>query len=124
MRIIISTDDDNFVKLYLMLWKTVLKLTDSEVNTLDVILKSYLSLQTQGLKEEYIPPILFSSKSRKIFQDALGCSQNQFNNTIKTLKDKGILEPVDEFYKIRDRRIIPVDELIFKFQKRESGQTK
>lgn len=117
MRILINTNDDNFVRLYLMLWRTALKLTEAEVTVLEAIVKKYLKLKSEGVKDSYIPDLLFTTKVRKELQESVGYSENHFNNVVKTLKDKKIITKIGDSYKIADQRVIPVPEITFKFVK-------
>jgi len=119
MRIIINTNDENFVRLYLMLWRTALRLTDSEVIVLEAIVKRYIKLKSEGVKDSYIPDLLFTTTARKELQEAVGYSENHFNNIVKTLKDKRIISKVGDSYTISDPRVLPVPEITFKFVKND-----
>jgi DNA-binding MarR family transcriptional regulator len=115
MKITVNTTDENYIFLYLHIWKSTFKLTDAELNVLEAIVRRYNRFKAEGIKEDYIPDLLFTSRARKEMQDALGYSQQHFNNVVKVLKDKKIIAPVRDTYYIRDRRVIPTAEVTFKF---------
>lgn len=119
MRILINVNDDNCVRHYLMLWKSALRLTDSEAIVLEAIVKRHLILKSEGVRDSYIPDLLFTTQARKKLQEEVGYSENHFNNIVKTLKDKRIIAKSGDSYRISDQRVIPVPEITFKFVKHD-----
>ncbi len=113
--ITINTSRDDYVKLYLRLWNGVLNLTQGELDTLEEIIKKYLTITSSGVKEPFSWELTFSTGSRKEYQSILNFTQQQFNNFFKQLRDKGIILSKDNGYSI-DPRVLPVDIITFQFK--------
>ncbi len=111
----INASRDDYVKLYLRLWNGVLSLTQGELDTLEEIIKKYLSISSSGVKEPFSWELTFSTGSRKEYQSTLNFTQQQFNNFFKQLRDKGIIISTNGGYEI-DPRVLPVDTITFQFK--------
>lgn len=110
----INTSRDDYVKLYLRLWNGVLNLTQGELETLEEIVKKYLSISQSGVKEPFSWELTFSTTSRREIQSSLNYSQQQFNNYFKQLRDKKII--LNNGGYSLDPRVLPIDTITFQFK--------
>ena len=101
---------------YITLWNGTWKLTDMEISVLSELLKSYLKLKQEGLKEPYLSKFLFSTENKREIKNKIeDLSDQGFANYIASLKKKNIITEKNNNF-IIDERVIPVKKLTFEFQ--------
>jgi len=103
-------DHDEFIHIYLSLFKGALGITDSELKVLAELVKNYIQLISK-VEEPYLSELLFSSERKKKMSTDADMSLNSFHNHLSNLKTKNIISNMSKF----DQRLIPDLEISFSF---------
>lgn len=110
-----SIPKDQLVNVYLALWNGILKLTDKELLIVEALVSKYLELQLVIKDPKYLYEVLFSTQSLKDIRIKLNLKEQTLNNYKGSLKIKGILHIDKDGNYSLDERVIPVNEITFKF---------
>jgi len=100
MFIPVSPKKEDLYKAYITCLNPVLKLKPREIETLDILARTYLSLRSAVKKGQVnaadIYPKMYSDVGRKIMQDAIKMSPASFTNHVCQLRKKKILTENNE----------------------------
>jgi len=111
-----SIPKDQLVKAYLTLWNGILQLTDKELLIMESLVSKYLELQLVIKDSKYLYEVLFSTQSLKDIRIRLNLKEQTLNNYKVSLKSKGILIIDRDGNYSLDERVIPVNQITFKFE--------
>lgn len=106
---------DQLVKVYIALWNGILRLTDKELLIVEALVSKYLELELVIKDPKYLYEVLFSTQSLKDIRIKLGLKEQTLNNYKGSLKIKGILHIDRDGNYSLDERVIPVNQITFKF---------
>jgi hypothetical protein len=100
MHIPIHPDRQDIYKAYIMCLNPLLKLKNREIEVLDIMTKTYFSLNKavkQGLvPKEELYTRMHGDAGRKIMRDLIKMSRDSFNNHVSQLKKKKVITKAGE----------------------------
>jgi hypothetical protein len=96
--------------------------TEREMDVLEVIIQKREELVANGIKQPYLSELLFSSSSRKEYQEKLGITQFNFTNLLGSIRNKRGLSMTNEVEDIDDR-LLPANEMIIRFVQNDTRTT-
>lgn len=110
-----------WIRYYIYLWNGSIKLTEAEVDLLALLIEKYFELKSTISSESELYEVLFSTRKRREFKEKLNVSEQVFNNRFTAIKRKKIIIEANNEYKLNPL-IIPVNEVVFKFEVKEDGE--
>lgn len=106
---------EQFTRHYLVLWNGMLHLTEKELDLLEALVNKYIELNV--IKDrKYRYDLLFSSQILKEIRNKIGMKEQAFNNYKCALRNKGIIITDGDGNPSLDPRVIPIEEVTFKFK--------
>jgi len=109
-----KVDKDQFIERYIEIWNGSLNLTEKEIEVLKEILKKYLQLIKDGLKEPYLGELVLSPNGMSEIRKILKLSSQGMNNYKEQLKEKNVIKKVGDHFQINPI-LIPQKSITFKF---------
>lgn len=110
-----TLDHNQWIRYYIYLWNGTIKLTEAEIDLLELFILKYFELKTTISSDTELFEVLFSTKKRREIKEKLNISEQVFNNRFNAIKKKHIITEVDNEYQL-DPMIIPLKEVTFKFE--------
>jgi hypothetical protein len=107
---------DQFIRHYLILWNGMLHLTEKELDILEATIEKYLELVIVIRDRKYLYDFLFSASVQKEIREKIGMKEQTFHNYKASLRNKGIISLDKDGNPSLDARVIPVEEITFKFK--------
>lgn len=113
-----------FVKNYVALMSGLMRLTDTELDILVMIVWRFYTMKSSGVPELERRVTVLSPEGRgeirELFEEETKrpMSVQNFNNYIKSLKDKGAIIKIDDYYDINPW-LYPVNQITFKYEVNE-----
>jgi hypothetical protein len=110
-----TLDFNSWIRYYIYLWNGSIKLTEAEIDLLEMFLSKYFELKQSISLDSELYELLFSTKKRKEIKEKLNISEQVFNNRFTALKKKSIILENNGVYRLNPM-IIPLKEVTFKFE--------
>ncbi len=110
-----TLDFNSWIRYYIYLWNGSIKLTEAEIDLLELLLIKYFDLKSTISSESELYESLFSTKKRRDIKEKLNISEQVFNNRFTALKKKNIILETKGEYRLNPM-IIPLKEVTFKFE--------
>lgn len=102
-------------RVWLELLSRISKLTEREIDVLEVLIKKRSLLLKDGMKQPYLSQILFSTEARKQYCQELEITDFNFTNLLGSLRKKSAImktNGVEDIY----HKLIPAEEILIKFE--------
>jgi len=125
MQVNLSGDQETWVTNYLTIWQGFLGLTERELELTTLIALRYLELQSSVTDEALLAELLLSSTAKQHIRQALAVdgqpmSANNLQNYLASLRDKGVLVPLNGKLTLY-ARLIPQQTITFNFTVADNG---
>ena len=125
MQVNLSGDQETWVTNYLTIWQGFLGLTERELELTTLIALRYLELQSSVTDEALLAELLLSSTAKQHIRTALAVesqpmSANNLQNYLASLRDKGVLVPLNGKLTLY-ARLIPQQTITFNFTVADNG---
>jgi hypothetical protein len=112
----VQVSRDDFIRHYLVLWNGMLNLTEKELDLLEALIEKYLELVEVIKDRKYLYDFLFSPSVQKEIRDRAKMKEQTFHNYKASLKAKGIIVIDNDGNLSLDPKVIPMEEITFKFK--------
>ncbi len=120
MNVTLTKNREDWILSYLTIWQSFLNLTERELELTALIAARYLELTASVQDQRLLAELLLSPSAKLSFRRALSkadeesMSANNLQNYFSSLKDKGVLVPLDDKYTLYDK-LIPRETITFTF---------
>ncbi len=113
--ITVHISKEQYIKTYLTLWNGMINLTGREMDIAVALVSKYLDLIKVVSDMDLVYDILFSTQTTRDIRTKLSMTDSTFNNYKASLKEKGVLHVDKDGNYTLDERVLPVEEITFKF---------